>query len=301
MGQIQNLLRACPHHGFSELHQHDTFYNALNSKDQDFLNSAAGGNFLDRMPRECLGIIESKSKVRYSRNKPVVAKVSTTASTFSVSPDVAELKDMVRALLLDKKGQSPATVKVVEESCVTCGGAHSYRNSPAIDGNNYRDNIQEFVSQASAVNFNQGNIGYRPQMMSNHIRPPGFPPEKLSEMARTPLNVHCSAVFLKKLPEKLGDPVKFLIPCDFPGMAECLALADLGASITLIPYSVWKRLSLFDLTPTCMTLELADRSITSPVGIAEDVYVKVGSFHFMADFVVVDFDADPRVPLILGR
>nr|GFD40881.1 reverse transcriptase domain-containing protein [Tanacetum cinerariifolium] len=117
--------------------------------------------------------------------------------------------------------------------------------------------------------------------------------EKLSEMARTLLNEHCSAVLLKKLPEKLGDPGKFLIPCDFPGMAECLALANLGASINLMPYSVWKRLSHSDLTPTCMTLELADRSITSPVGITEDVYVKVGSFHFSADFVVVDFDADP--------
>nr|GFB14998.1 reverse transcriptase domain-containing protein [Tanacetum cinerariifolium] len=84
-------------------------------------------------------------------------------------------------------------------------------------------------------------------------------------------------------------------------MAECLALADLGASINLMPYSVWKRLSLSDLTPTCMRLELADRSITSPVGIAEDVHVKVGSFDFLADFVIVDFDADPRVPLILGR
>nr|GEV42298.1 reverse transcriptase domain-containing protein [Tanacetum cinerariifolium] len=125
--------------------------------------------------------------------------------------------------------------------------------------------------------------------------------EKLSEMARTPLNEHCYVVILKKLPEKLGDPRKFLIPCDFPGMAECLALADLGASINLMPYSVWKKLSLPDLTPTCMTLELVDRSISRPVGVAEDVYVKVGSFHFPADFVVVDFDADPRVPLILGR
>nr|GFC02779.1 reverse transcriptase domain-containing protein [Tanacetum cinerariifolium] len=125
--------------------------------------------------------------------------------------------------------------------------------------------------------------------------------ETLSEMAQTPLNEHCSSVLLKKLPKKLGDPGKFLIPCDFPGMAECLALADLGASINLMPYFVWKRLSLFDLTPTCMALELADRSITSLIGIAEDVYVKVGSFHFSADFVVVDFDADPRVPLILER
>ncbi|GJS92015.1 reverse transcriptase domain-containing protein [Tanacetum coccineum] len=125
--------------------------------------------------------------------------------------------------------------------------------------------------------------------------------EKLSEMARTPLNEHCSAVILNKLPEKLGDPGKFLIPCDFPGMDECLALADLGASINLMPLSVWKKLSLPELTPTCMTLELADRSITQPIGIAEDVDVKVGKFQFPADFVVVDFDADPRVPLILGR
>nr|GFB58986.1 reverse transcriptase domain-containing protein [Tanacetum cinerariifolium] len=82
---------------------------------------------------------------------------------------------------------------------------------------------------------------------------------------------------------------------------ECLALADLGASIYLIPFFVRKRLSLPDLTPTCMTLELSDRSISSSVGVAEDVYVKVGLFHFSADFVVVDFDADPRVPLILER
>nr|GFC12190.1 reverse transcriptase domain-containing protein [Tanacetum cinerariifolium] len=80
-------------------------------------------------------------------------------------------------------------------------------------------------------------------------------------------------VISSKLPEKLGDPGKLLIPCDFPGMAECLALADLGASINLMPFSVWKRLSLPDLTPTCMTLELADRSISCPVGVAEDVYV----------------------------
>nr|GFC45347.1 reverse transcriptase domain-containing protein [Tanacetum cinerariifolium] len=125
--------------------------------------------------------------------------------------------------------------------------------------------------------------------------------EKLSEMARTTLNEHCSAVLLKKLPKKLGDPCKSLIPCDFLSMAECLTLADLGASINLMPFSVWKRLSLPDLTPTCMTLELADCSISRPVGVAEDVYVKVGSFHFSADFIVVDFDADPRVTLILGR
>ncbi|GJW87676.1 reverse transcriptase domain-containing protein [Tanacetum coccineum] len=84
-------------------------------------------------------------------------------------------------------------------------------------------------------------------------------------------------------------------------MDVCLALADLGARINLMPLSVWKKLSLPELTPTCMTLELTDRSISRPIGVAKDVFIKVGKFHFLADFVVVDFDADPRVPLILGR
>ncbi|GJW95959.1 reverse transcriptase domain-containing protein [Tanacetum coccineum] len=531
--RFNDLLRACPHHGFSELHQLDTFYNALNSNDQDSLNSAAGGNFLDKMPRDCLRIIESKSKVRNSRNKPVVAKVSTSNSTPGISPDVAELKDMVKALLLDKKNQSqaPATVKAVEESCVTCGGAHSYRNCPATDGNVYRDNIQEYVSQAAAVNYNQGNTGYRPPMVANQIQPPAFPPiqnnqrnnqncynqnwgnnynqglvyqppayqapapqtqgvskddfqiyikandavmknmqtqnqnmqnqmtnltemltkfmntntastsgsgslpsntvdnprgdmkaittrngvsydgpqvppppsslpkvvehepdvtkdtvqpsteniqppevqtqidepvvapktkptipypsrinkeklcekddllalkfmeifrnlhfelsfadallhmpkfapmfrkllnnkDKIIDLIKTPANENCSAVILKKFPEKLGDPGRFLIPCDFSEMDECLDLADLGASVNLMPLSVWEKLNLPDLTKTRMILELADRTILTPTGIAEEVFMKVGTFFFSDDFVVVDYIADPRVPLILGR
>nr|GEW70765.1 reverse transcriptase domain-containing protein [Tanacetum cinerariifolium] len=125
--------------------------------------------------------------------------------------------------------------------------------------------------------------------------------DKLCELARTPLNEHCSAVLLKKLPKKLGDPDKFLISCDFLRMAECLALADLGASINLMPLSMWNKLSLLDLYPTCMTLELTNRSISHPVRVAEDVFVKVGIFHFQADFVVVYFDVDPRVPLIIER
>nr|GEV31682.1 reverse transcriptase domain-containing protein [Tanacetum cinerariifolium] len=390
--KFKDLLRACPHHSFSKLHQLDTFYNALNSKDQDSLNSAAGGNFLDKMPRECLAIIESKSRVRYSRNKPIVAKVSTKTSTSSISPDVAELKDMVKALLLDKKSQnqSLALVKAVKESCVTYGGAHSYRNCPATDGNFVNSNsastsssrtlpsntIANLRSDSKAITTRSGvsydvpqippSTSFLPKVVENEpyaikdtvnptnnentedvqpqvvqsessiltskpvtspISEPAIAPvsaskhnpkasipypsrrndernrnkEKLSEMAQTPLNEHCFAVLLKKLPKKLGDPGKFLIPCDFPGMVECLALADLGASINLMPFSVWKRLSLPDLTPTCMTLELANRSISRPVGVAEDVYVKVGSFYFSTDFVVVDFNVDPRVPLILGR
>nr|GEV59434.1 reverse transcriptase domain-containing protein [Tanacetum cinerariifolium] len=479
--RFNDMLRACPHYGFSELHQLDTFYNALNSK----------------------------SKVRQSRAKAVVAKVGTSSSTPAISSEVAKLKDLVRALLLDKKNQSsapvssptPAPVKVVEPNCVTCGGTHSYQNCPATSENVYRDNIQEYVSQAVAANCNQGNTGFRPQMVTNQIRPLGFPPhqnnqnnfnrgnnfnqnrggnfnqsnfnqgqlhrpqvnqtlayqapipqtqsvpntnfesyikandailrnmqrqgqrilpsntitnpkeelkgittrsgvayqgptiptpskvvkqgtevtkdqvqtpssqstapvqpsviqpetqtpiselvvapvsasmpnvksyipyplrrdnerrhalilmpkfastlkalignkEKLNEMARTLMNEHCSAVILNKLPRKLVDPSKFLIPCEFPGMDECLALTDLGASINLMPLSVWEELSLLKLNSTCMTLELADRSVSKPIGIAKDVSFKVGVFHFPADFVVVDIEPDPRVPLILRR
>ncbi|GKB42422.1 reverse transcriptase domain-containing protein [Tanacetum coccineum] len=182
--RFNDLLRACPHHGLFELHQLDTFYNALNANDQDSLNSSAGGNFLDKMPRECLRIIESRSKVRNSRNKAVVAKVSMNSSTLGISPDVAalttevsKLKNMIKTMLVEKqKAQAPAPVKAVEQSCVTCGGAHSYRNCPATNGNIYQDNIQEYVSQAAAANFNQGNTNFRPPMVANQIRPSDFPP-----------------------------------------------------------------------------------------------------------------------------
>ncbi|GJZ98682.1 reverse transcriptase domain-containing protein [Tanacetum coccineum] len=124
--------------------------------------------------------------------------------------------------------------------------------------------------------------------------------EKLLELANTPLNENCSTVILKKLPEKLGDPGKFLIPCGFSEL-KCKALADLGASINLMPLSVWKKLGLPELISTRMTLELANRAICTRAGIARDVFVLVGKFAFPADFVIVDYESYPRVPLILGR
>nr|GFB08605.1 reverse transcriptase domain-containing protein [Tanacetum cinerariifolium] len=124
--------------------------------------------------------------------------------------------------------------------------------------------------------------------------------EKLLELANTPLNENCLAVILKKLPEKLGDPGKFLIPCGFSEL-KCKALADLCASINLMPLSVWKRLGLPELISIQMTLELANRVIYTPAGIARDVFVPVGKFTFPADFVIFDYESDPRVILILGR
>nr|GEX69527.1 reverse transcriptase domain-containing protein [Tanacetum cinerariifolium] len=160
-------------------------------------------------------------------------------------------------------------------------------------------NVRNFCKSLKDLNF---NINFADAL----ILMPNFGPsirsllsskDKLCEHARTPLNKHCLAVLLKKLPEKLGDPRNFWIPCDFPEKADCLALAYLGAIINLMPLIVWNKLHLPNLCPTCMTLELADRSISRPIGVAEDVYVKVVSFHFLADFVVVDFDVDPRAVL----
>nr|GEW01060.1 reverse transcriptase domain-containing protein [Tanacetum cinerariifolium] len=124
--------------------------------------------------------------------------------------------------------------------------------------------------------------------------------EKLLELANTPLNENCSAVILKKLPEKLRDPGKFLISCGFNEL-KCKALADLGARINLMSLSVWKNFCLPELISTRMTFELANQEICTSAGIARDVFVPVGKFTFPDDFVIVDYESDPRVPLILGR
>nr|GEW62987.1 reverse transcriptase domain-containing protein [Tanacetum cinerariifolium] len=272
----------------------------------------------------------------------------TSSSTPAISSDVVELKDMVKALLLDKKNQSPAPtpsttpapVKAVELSCVTYGGTLpgntvtnpkedlkgiTTRSGVAYPGPKThsqskqgttvtKDQVQTPSSQSSApvqpsiIQSESQDPVSEPVVAPVSTPMPNLKPsipypsrQMLSEMARTTMNEHCSAVILNKLPRKLGDPGKFLIPCEFSGMDECLALADLGASINLMPFSVWEALSLPELTPTCMTLELADHSVSKPIGITKDVSFKVGVFHFPADFVVVDFEPDPRVPLILGR
>ncbi|GJV61713.1 hypothetical protein Tco_1467813 [Tanacetum coccineum] len=145
-------------HEKEDPHAHIRYFNKITST-MKFPNvPTAGGNFLDKMPRDCLRIIESKAKVRNSRNKPVVAKVSSSSSTSGISPDVAKLTDMVKALLLDKKSQAPTPVKAVDESCVTCSGAHSYQNCPATNGNVYRDLIQRIRLSSRAANYKPGKI-----------------------------------------------------------------------------------------------------------------------------------------------
>nr|GFA69290.1 reverse transcriptase domain-containing protein [Tanacetum cinerariifolium] len=302
-------------------------------------------------------IIESKSKVRQSRAKAVVAKVGTSSSTPTVSSEVVELKDLVRALVLDKKNQSsalvssptPALVKAVEPNCITYGGTYSYQNYPATSENVYRDNIQEYVSQAAAANYNKGNTDFRPQMVANQIRPPGFPPHQNNQnnfnrgnnfnqnrggnfnqggSGTLPSNTITnpkeelkgittrSGVAYQRLPNstpfKQGTEVtkeqvqtpssQSTAPIQPPVIQSETPTLISEPVVALVSAPMPNEaLSLPELTPTCMTLELVDRSVSKPIGIAKDVSFKVGLFHFPADFVVVDFEPDPQVPLILRR
>nr|GEV00906.1 reverse transcriptase domain-containing protein [Tanacetum cinerariifolium] len=336
----QTLINLVQSNKFTELHQLDTFYNALNPNDQDALDSAAGGNFLDKIPREGLAIIKSKSKERYSRSHVTYSRVSMNAPLPSSSPSNSFDLQQIAASLEDKLDirmsrfekslndmkafvTPPAPIKAVEEIRVTCGANHSYNHCPLTRGGNefpiFHDNIQRLAKEKLrekddilAAKFMEifRDLHFELSFTGALFHMPKFAPMfkkllnnkyKLIELTKTPLNENCSAVVLKKLPEKLGDPGRFLIPCDFSEFDNCLALADLGASINLLHLSIWKKLRLPTLSDTKMVLELADRTISKPTGVAENVFVKVGKFYFPEDFVVLDFIADPRVPLILGR
>ena len=124
---------------------------------------------------------------------------------------------------------------------------------------------------------------------------------KLDEEGVVSLSANYSAIIQKNLPLKMQDPSSFTIPCTIGNYEFSRALCDFGVSINLMPLSVVKRLSLGDLTPTTMTLQMVDRSMTQLEGILEDVLIKVGKFIFLVDFVMIDIEEDKQVPLLLGR
>nr|GEU87065.1 hypothetical protein [Tanacetum cinerariifolium] len=352
---------------FSELHQLDTFYNALNPNDQDALDSAAGGNFLDKIPRDGLSIIESKSKVRYSRSRVTDSRVSTNdpllssslpSNSFDLQQIAASLEDkkqeefqnmMMNFMqnLYNNKASSSSSLPSNtipnprnETKSITTQSGTSYDGPPIPPSVVEKEpeatkdtelpsteNIQppsvqvhekdkELIDEPFVVPKTKVNLPYPSRLVKEKISEkddilatkfmeifrdlhfelsfidalvhmPNFAPmfkkllnnkDKLIELTKTPLNENCFALVLKKLPEKLGDPRRFLIPCDFS-----------------------KKLRLPTLNDTKMVLELADRTISKPTGVAENVFVKVVKFYLPADFVVLDFIADPRVLLILGR
>ncbi|GJS39127.1 reverse transcriptase domain-containing protein [Tanacetum coccineum] len=472
--RFKELLRACPHHGFTELTQVDTFYNGLNDNEQDSLNAAAGGNLLSKTTREALNIIENKSKVRYSRNKPNASRMNVTSS--KTDERIDKLADQLSTLveIVSKKVVTPAPVKAVEESCVTCGGAHAWYNCPATDnnqasvcattgtynqvnppnrvsnqmappgfalvqnngqnrfnqnqgqgnnfnrGNNFQGNqsfqsqvnhasnfqnqpfqvphnqVQDFLNEFSSYKKSNNqtirNLQYQITSMKGELKneiqntiksqqnalmsqnnafqntlqnnlqnmlsgffqtqastsgtlPSNTVPNPKGEMktstTRSGIAYEGPSIPTNPSPKKVveretqettdkeqtnfqGSTAQIppsVIPIFIPKPDVSTTLPKTtpipeydisknlpnpksyiqSRTINLMPLSIWKKLSLPELTPTRMTLELADRSITYPKGLAEDVFVKVGKFHFPTDFVVVDFEVDPRVPLILGR
>nr|GEX26210.1 hypothetical protein [Tanacetum cinerariifolium] len=397
--RFKDLIRQCPHYGFSELHQLDTFYNALNPNDQDALDSAVGGNFLDKIPRECLSIIESKSKVRYSRSRVINVRANANAplssspsNSFNLQQIAASLEDkldirmnrfeksrndiknyfvtpitplkadfqktfeqkqddfqnqMMNFMqnLYNNKSLSSSSLPSNtipnpkgEAKAITTRSGMSYKEPPIPPpGVEQQEPTEETTDtklpstediQSPLVQVEKEKLREKDDILAAKfmeifrdlhfelsfadalVHMPKFAPmfkkllnnkDKLIELTKMPLNENCSAVVLKKLPEKLGDPGRFLIPCDFLEFDNCLALADLGASINLMPFSIWKKLRLPTLNDTKMVLELADRTISKPTSVAKNVFVKVGKFYFPADFVVLDFVADTQVPLILGR
>nr|GEU96887.1 hypothetical protein [Tanacetum cinerariifolium] len=319
--RYKNLLHACPHHGFTELNQLDTFYNALNPDDQDSLNSATGGNLLERGTQDVLTIIENKSKVCNSQNKSIVSQVKSNYDNSSSSFEIAKLTHainqqtsavttvMTAILKQFQATPPPAFVKVVEEICVTCGSAHPYYYGLVLDGpsvpmptpfiNLEEDecvedtltdlDLAEYTIKVPHSLFQKA----KPPSQRNYVvhqRDPRHPnihypsrmhkqkhqdkdeiqihkfwqmfkqlhinitladalililkylkmlkallcnKEKLLELANTLVNENCSAVILKKLPEKLGDPGKFLIPCGFSELKEEMILHDADERLTL--------------------------------------------------------------------
>nr|GEV19510.1 reverse transcriptase domain-containing protein [Tanacetum cinerariifolium] len=267
----------------SQVTQIDTFYNGLALSHWDIINTAAGGTFMQKTSKECYELIENMTAHHNPWDTSAIRdeisrNISSTSTT--ESPEVVRKLEMMNKNFLEMMRQFQ-TVKNVDTKCKTCSGHHSFTECPSVGG------YTQETTYATTGNYNSGGL------LNNK--------EKLFDLAMTPMNENCSAVILKKLPEKLEDPNKFLIPRDFLELDECLALTDLGASINWMPLSIWRKLSLPELTPIQMILEFADRSMTRPAGIAEDVFVKVGKLHFLTDFVVVDYIVDPCILLILGR
>ncbi|GKA10062.1 reverse transcriptase domain-containing protein [Tanacetum coccineum] len=234
----------------------------------------------------------------------------------ALTTEVSELKNLMKTMLIDKqKAQAPATVKAVEQSCVTCGGAHSYKNCPATDGNVYQDNIQENSSSQTVTNPHEhvnvittrsGKTCEGPStplvptpVVSTPLKEPEQNPETSMDKVKKPSSENTAQV------PHLEDHDFIFIEIPKPKAKKTVPepnSPEPDSYQPTLPYPErMKQLGLGALKPTRMTLELANRSVTHPMGIAEDVVVRVDGFTFLADFVVVNFEPDPRVPIILGR
>nr|GFA14795.1 reverse transcriptase domain-containing protein [Tanacetum cinerariifolium] len=224
----------------------------------------------------------------------------------ALKAEMAEInKNLMRVLQVNQQN------KAVTPNCETFGGPHSFSDCPATVGQTqnvyavgaYQGNIiTNPKEELKGITTRSGTAYQGPTILTTSSSLPSVVERETDATKDTVHPTNNRSIEDVQPPTESpilnSDPV--IVPIIEP-VASPVTLADLGASINLMPLSVWNNLSLPDMSLTCMTLELADRSISRLVGVAKDVYVKVGTFHFPSDFVVVDFDADTQVPLILGR
>nr|GEV66611.1 protein ALP1-like [Tanacetum cinerariifolium] len=263
--RYKDILRACPHHG---------------------------GNLLERSTQDVLTIIENKSKVRKSRSKLVVSQVKACDVNSNSSLEIAKLTHAVNQqtsvvttamTVMLKQSQAtppPAPVKAVEETYVTCEGSGFLPSNTVA---NPKGKLKAITTRSCLV-IDGPTVPTPPQSINPEVD------ERVDETFTKPDLVE----YTIKVPPP---PVQKYKPPEL----KYKALANLGASINLMPLFVWKKLGLPENTPTRINLELANRAICTPAGIVRDVFVPVGKFTFPADFVIVDYESDPRVPLIVGR
>ncbi|GJU94447.1 reverse transcriptase domain-containing protein [Tanacetum coccineum] len=292
--RLLNLVTAISFYGFTNDDPH-SHIRRLNQSEQDSLNSAVGAGPSVPSPPPC-------SSKEVERDPETITDQVLTESTTRVPPLVVQPSSASRPSELPAAPSSSSSV-IPERNPHQPPVPYPSRLNKKKLQDKSDIQIHSFLQMFKRLHFNISlaeALAHMPKY-AKMVKDLLTSKEKLLELVNTPLYENCSAILLKKLPEKLRDTGRFLIPCEFQELESCMALADLGASINLMPLSIWKKLILSELTSTRMTLELATRTVAYPAGIAEDVFVKVGKFTFPADFVVVDYDFDPRVPLILGR
>nr|GEU58820.1 hypothetical protein [Tanacetum cinerariifolium] len=286
------LIDRCPNHNMLPVTQIDTFYNGLTLRHHDTINAAAGGTFMKRHPEECYDLIKymtthhndwdtsaQRTIIGQTQNVYAAGAYNQGAYQEPTYQEPSYRSPGYQAPIHQSSIPQPQVVTTIEfTNYIKANDAilkNMQMNMTSLTNSNLelKNMFGQFMKMNTASSLDA--LILMPKFAST-IKSLLTNKEKLFELARTSLNEHCSAVLLEKLLEKLRDPGKFLILCDFSGMDECLALADLGASINLMPLIVWKILSLPGLSPICMTLELVDRSISCLVRAAEDVSVKVG-------------------------
>nr|GEX69565.1 reverse transcriptase domain-containing protein [Tanacetum cinerariifolium] len=303
--QFTDLLRQCPRHGFFELHQLDTFYNALNLNDQDALDSAGGGNFLDKIPRECLAIIKSKSKVRYSRSRVTDLRVSTNAPLPSSSPFHSFDLQQIAASLEDKldirMNRFEKSLNDMKASFVTPTApikAVEEKNQQEFQ-KGFERKQEEFQSMMMNFmqNLNKNKASSLSSLPSNTIPNPRNKAKSIT--TRSGISYDGPPIppsVVEKEPEATKDTE---LPSTKNIQPPSVQIPEKDKEPIDEPFV--KKLRLPTLNDTKRVLELADRTISKPTGVVENVFVKVGKFYFPVDFVVLDFIVNPRVPLILGR